>query len=121
VAIRVGQALCYWILTESGQVVARTSIQKFTDDELKSPVTITELAQFDEKIQAKLGKSISETEDENPNTYLLDIYDDEDVTEAYDPDTARDENDLYPDQDTYDQYITSQVLFREGTTMIKER
>jgi len=114
VAHRVGQALCYWILTESGQVVARTSIQKLTDDELKSPVTITELAQFDEKIQAKLGKPILETEDENSNTYFLDIYDDEGVTESYDPDAARDEDDLYPDQDTYDQYITSQVLLPRG-------
>ncbi len=34
VAHRVGQALCYWLFTRTGQVTARTSVQKLTDIEL---------------------------------------------------------------------------------------
>jgi hypothetical protein len=114
VAHHVGQALCYWILTETGQVLARTSIQKLTHDELRSPATITELAQFDEKVQTKLGKPIMEITDENPNSCLQDIIEDEEVIEPYDIQMSREEDDLYPDQDTYDQYITSQVLLPRG-------
>lgn len=101
-------------MTETGQVLARTSIQKLTHDELRSPATITELAQFDEKVQTKLGKPIMEITDENPNSCLQDIIEDEEVIEPYDIQMSREEDDLYPDQDTYDQYITSQVLLPRG-------
>ena len=34
VAHRVGSSLCYWVLTESGKVLTRTTIQHITNDEL---------------------------------------------------------------------------------------
>jgi hypothetical protein len=77
-------------------------------------MTITELAQFDTKVELKLGKPVTEAKDENPNAYLQDIYDNEEVIEAYNIDLTRDDDDLFPDQDTYNQYITSQVLLPRG-------
>jgi hypothetical protein len=34
VAHRAGQALCYWILTITGQVITRTTVQPIPSDEL---------------------------------------------------------------------------------------
>jgi hypothetical protein len=98
----VGQALCYWILSNTGQVLARTSIQKLTDDELKSPLVLGEISQFDSIIEQKLGKSM-DIKDDNPNAYLQDIYDDEEVVEPFNVNATQHEEDVYPDQDTYDQ------------------
>jgi len=126
VAHRVGQALCYWILSNTGQVLARTSIQKLTDDELKSPLVLDETSQFDSMIKQKLGESM-DIKDDNPNAYLQDIYDDEEAVEPFDVDATQHEEDMYPDQDTYDQYISAQVLlprgdnFEKGTVMRRKR
>ena len=37
VSHRVGSALCYWVLTEKGKIIARTTVQHVTRDEDKSP------------------------------------------------------------------------------------
>jgi hypothetical protein len=50
VAHRVGQALCYWVLTSNGQVIARTTIQKLSNEEQMSPVTQEEIRSFDLQI-----------------------------------------------------------------------
>jgi hypothetical protein len=50
VAHRVGQALCFWVLTNTGQVVARTTIQKLSNEELLSPVVQEEIKAFDKDI-----------------------------------------------------------------------
>ena len=36
VSHRVGSALCYWVLTESGKVIARTTVQHMTTTDLST-------------------------------------------------------------------------------------
>jgi hypothetical protein len=37
VSHRVGSALCYWILTEKGQILSRTTVQHVTREEVQNP------------------------------------------------------------------------------------
>jgi hypothetical protein len=52
VAHRIGQALCFWILTNTGQVVARTTVQKLSNEELLLPKE--EIKAFDKVISEHL-------------------------------------------------------------------
>jgi transposase len=112
VAHRVGQALCYWILTNNGQVIARTTIQKLSNEEQMSPVTQDEIRSFDLQIANHLSPN-SQGDDELFN--LQDIACDEPL----EPDSSMPEQDDFPDNDTYDQYITAQVLLPRGDTYEK--
>ena len=58
-AHRVGQALCYWILTETGQVIARTTVQPLSADELATTSIQEDLKAFDNAITKRLGDTIT--------------------------------------------------------------
>jgi hypothetical protein len=47
IAHRVGQALCYWILPESGRPLARTTIQAVSQDELATQVIKDQICALD--------------------------------------------------------------------------
>jgi hypothetical protein len=55
VAHWVGQALCYYILTSNGQVIARTTVQPIPQEILKTKATKQQIAEFDQKIIMKFG------------------------------------------------------------------
>jgi hypothetical protein len=124
IAHRVGQALCYWLLTSTGQVIARTTIQSFTNDEKLSPVIQNELKAFDAECRNRLAAG---TSDDNTNYFLQDVYPEgigtfdvhQDPDEPYENDAIQDEDDEYPDQESYDRYITAQVLLPRGDTFDK--
>jgi hypothetical protein len=50
VAHRIGQAMCYWILPESGIPIARTTIQSFTVDEVATEEVQNALKAYDDLI-----------------------------------------------------------------------
>ena len=54
VAHRVGSDLCYWVLTSTGKVIARTTVQRVVKDDLSLPTIQTKLEEFDTKIKEKL-------------------------------------------------------------------
>lgn len=98
--------MCYWILTETAKVIARSTVQSIpkehrNTDEMRESVRI-----FDAKILEKLG-DISKDHDYNLNVELPDY-----VTPEYspfEPENVMPEADDW-DSDAYDQYITAQVL-----------
>ena len=47
IAHRIGSDLCYWILTKSGKVVARTTVQHVVKDDLDKPEIVEKVKQFD--------------------------------------------------------------------------
>jgi hypothetical protein len=115
VAHRIGQALCYWILTESGTVIARTTVQKLTSDELNNHLVQERIQEFYKKVRDKLGDTM-EPIDVQPtaNTYLQDI-----ETGTFDPvkpEAKMPEADQF-DTDTCDQYLGAQVLLPKGNFM----
>lgn len=54
IAHNVGSALCYWILTEAGHIVARTSVQHVTRDERLEPTLMAKITTFDETVKTRL-------------------------------------------------------------------
>ena len=56
VAHHVGSALCYWILNEKGNVIARSTVQHIPVIDLQSPTISKDLLAFDEKINEALAK-----------------------------------------------------------------
>jgi hypothetical protein len=54
VAHRVGQAMCYWLLPESGIPIARTSIQLIASDEINTETFKEILSKFNQQIGDKL-------------------------------------------------------------------
>jgi hypothetical protein len=116
VAHRVGQALCFWVLTNTGQVVARTTVQKLSNEELLSPVVQEEIRVFDKDILEHLPAYRGNLED--LFHYPKDSHDLEcDI--PLEADSSMPEQDDYPDAETYDQYITAQVLLPRGDTYEK--
>jgi hypothetical protein len=107
----VGQALCYWLLNLSGQVVARTTVQKNTNEELLSPAVQSNIKAFDTQIQRIFDEG--EIKDDNPDSYLLDE-NINDCDEPFDPQAAMPEQDSFVDADTYDKFISAQVLLPQG-------
>jgi hypothetical protein len=86
VAHRVGQAPCYWILTKTGKVIARTTIQKMNSDD--SMIMLAEIKEFDAAIHARFHDDIyiSVDPDSNTNVYLQDLYDADAISRPFDND-----------------------------------
>jgi hypothetical protein len=112
VAHRVGQALCYWILTDNGKVIARTTVQKPSPDELRDTAVISQIDAFDGKIKVVFDQEYDKPLDENRNIYLQDV-DDANII-PYDDDAVMPEADVTPDVDSYDSYISSRVILPRG-------
>jgi len=55
VAHQVGQAMCYWILTENGQVVAHSTVERVYPDELGTNSFKTDCSRFDAEIRRRIG------------------------------------------------------------------
>jgi hypothetical protein len=119
VAHRVGQALCYWILTKSGKVIARTTIQKMKVDESKRMQD--EISKFDTAIHTPYHGNIytSEDSDTNTNGYLQDLYETDKACIPFDADASMPEDDDTPEQEIYDQYISAQVMLPRGDSYDK--
>jgi hypothetical protein len=67
VAHGVGQAICYWILTDTGNVIARTTVRKPSLDELKDPTILSQIDVFDDNIRAVFGCDHDKPLDYNTN------------------------------------------------------
>jgi hypothetical protein len=93
VAHRVGQALCYWILTNSGQVVTRTTVQPLTSNEIKTQNIQDLIKTFDQQIAATLGTTCSTPETNIQNSYLQDV--DDGVFEPYEPEATMPKADAF--------------------------
>jgi hypothetical protein len=74
-AHQIGQALCYFILKENGQVIARTTVRSLTDTEITDEKEIQARANFDKSINDNIGAfdddmihAIPNDEPEEPST-----------------------------------------------------
>ncbi len=60
VSHRVGQALCYWILTESAEPISRTTVQTIPGDELSSQRVQDLLTKFDKSVSERLDRGAND-------------------------------------------------------------
>jgi hypothetical protein len=58
VSHRVGQAMCFWVLTDNVTVISRTSVQAVTRDELNTTVICDRLYDLDQRIENRIGNNV---------------------------------------------------------------
>ena len=130
VSHHIGSALCYWILTDTGKVLSRTTVQHLTQAEVRDPEIQESIRQFHMKLDAAIGEGQYEYDDEITDF----VNDDVDVTVSNDleeppylgleplsdMDMFVDNSDSRLTADTYDQYVGAEVALpdRKGQTLL---
>jgi hypothetical protein len=111
VSHRVGSALCYWILTDKGKVLARSTVQHLTKEDALQDTVQVSIQAYHVSLHDKL-----EVEDNVVNNFQGFILNDEDDdpdtvnTEAFD-ESVKDLDDVLDDnlEDSYDGYINAEL------------
>lgn len=117
-AHRVGQAMCYFILQENGQVIARTTVQPLTYDELQSEDIKQKIMEFDRNLQERIGKPelVTDAEAHPSSPRMIDV--DEDVLELWESEAVMPEADDDA-LELLDNYISAHVLLPKGDSFAK--
>mmetsp|Transcript_24287 Transcript_24287/g.34810 ORF Transcript_24287/g.34810 Transcript_24287/m.34810 type:complete len:1184 (-) Transcript_24287:1334-4885(-) len=118
IAHRVGQALCYWIIPESGRPLARTTIQAVSQDELSTQVVKDQLVALDLQILEHFGM-----QNEAPEgiDYDFNFYrEDEDYDEIIDH-VPIDPEARHPEADCYDELLLAEPLMPRGEGLERAR
>ncbi len=114
---RVGQTLCFWILTGNGTVESRSSVQDCSDDEQKSDNILKQLQAFDSKLHEKLGDDVPNAAIESQPVKMLYLWDEEDDFEVpIEPEASQEDEDKISDS-TYDQLLATEVYLPQGDKM----
>jgi len=117
VAHRVGSNMCYWVLTDTGQVLARTTVQRVTKDNLQVTTIQERMRVYTQKITERLDdwNHVITTPAEGL------ILDDE-VEDANDEpeQETQPEQDNYTD-DAYNAYLGAALLIPHGDSYITGR
>jgi hypothetical protein len=98
----VGSDLCYWIVTESGQVVSKTSVEHVTRDDYLNEDVKAKVKEFEKKLGECLNDSkfILQGED-NVNLKMLEDLDDEGIGTMM-------EDGITPTEEEYDGMIVEE-------------
>ena len=119
--------MCYWILPKSGVAIARTTVQRISQDESATDAVRDEIRQYDLSIKDKIGDSVTDADAPAPPlgiTPQAHFQQDEDGDPPdegdggpgfvpYDPASTMPDADDF-DADAFDAYISAQVLLPEG-------
>jgi hypothetical protein len=62
VSHRVGQAMCFWVLTENANAISHTSVQAMSKDELNTDAIKSLLQTFDHTINDKIGDHLTNSQ-----------------------------------------------------------
>ena len=71
---RVGSDLCYWIVTESGRLVSKTSVEHMTQEDYVQEGMKEQIEEFNKKLEERLDDTNFTLDDiEMGSNYLEDI------------------------------------------------
>jgi hypothetical protein len=131
VAHRIGSDLCYWVINDNGNVLARTTVQHVTDLDRKQPETAERIKTFDEALSAKLGDANHELPDVVPgSSFFLEDLELGDggvpIPEVDDPVYADGEEGAFEQdeftEDVMDGYLNAELLLPDSANnMVKAR
>jgi hypothetical protein len=118
VAHKVGQPMCYWILTKKGTVLSRTTVQPMTLDERRRPEEQMLMADLDAEIKAKLGDSVNsaDVDDGDPDEIFGEALDEGLLDERF---QRKEADDFTPD--SLDEYLTMKLLMPRGDEMLRAK
>jgi hypothetical protein len=112
VSHRVGQAMCFWILPQSGIPISRSSVQAISADELATTAIRWALNLYDDAIEQVLGDSVPSQD--LPVVPLKDLYllDEDNALDEpddpFEPEAEKDDADAFTDA-AYDSLISAEV------------
>jgi hypothetical protein len=128
VSHRVGSDLCYWLITESGKIIAKTSVEHVTRDDYLQTNKKAKSDAFNQRLEEPLDNAnfVIDGEGEFDSMYLDDIEDDENhgVTYANDINTptAKEYNNMVTperpeddDEEAIDKYLNVELIMNTGT------
>jgi hypothetical protein len=119
-----GQAMCYWVLSDTATPIVRSTVQPIPKEDLECEEVKIALAALDDKIKSRFRESPSE---DSIHTYSLDDPNDDQsealdhITPEYapmDPESKMMEADNW-EPESYDQYISAEVrLQKDGKEVL---
>ena len=125
---RVGSDMCYWLITESGKLVSKTSVEHVTQEDWANESKRKQIQEFDIKIAARLNdENFMIPGDMQYHRQYLDITDDDDneitTTAAAEANTPSDaeygdmivDDIVDADDDAVDKYLTAELILDVGT------
>jgi len=112
IAHRVGSDLCYWVLTSTGKIIARTTVQRVVKDDYLLPTVKTKMEEFDAKVKEKFKEE--RHRELAPADGL--ILDDEDANDEPEEEVKVEQDDFT--EDTYDAYLGAELLVPSGDNFI---
>ena len=128
VSHRVGSALCYWVLTDKGKILARTTVQHVTKEEVAKPDIQQNIRDYHTTLADTIGNEEFFNDMDGMHSFINDDVDcetDQDIldwTEEYhglpqspELDDIIDNTDVRKQADTYDQFIGAQVQLSDQT------
>ena len=119
VSHRIGSALCYWVIDAKGQVLACTTVQHVTDQELKSDDIRTQFEHLDSGLTERLRDDNFVASDTAEMLYEEDVEDEFNaIDEGIDNPEPIDKDglagDIEEDTNVYDEYLGAELLFDVG-------
>jgi len=115
VAHRVGSDLCYWVLTSTGKVIARMTVQQVVTNDYQLPTVKTKMEEFYAKVKDKF-KDERHREPAPADGLILDDEDANDEPEE----GVKVEQDDFTD-DSYNAYLGAELLVPSGDNFIVSR
>jgi len=127
VSHRVGSDMCYWLITESGQLVSKTSVEHVTRDEYLKPDKKKQIEDFNTKLDERLDDANFELPGDAgfDAVYLDDIDVDENPGVTFDGGVTPSDDDYGDmnvgerpeddDEEAVDQYLNMELTMDVGT------
>jgi hypothetical protein len=118
IAHRVGQAMCYWLLPQSGIPITRTTIQPVSEEELQTDAIKEQIKAFD----TLLGDKITSLTD-NPNVKMQLYHGDEDIKDdiIHEEETEQNNADAEPELDMHDELLLSEPTLQTMNGPLKAK
>ena len=124
VAHRIGSDLCYWLLLSTGHVVARTTVQHVTREDILNPEVKAMITEFDEAIVDRLDDQNFQANNDANTFYIQDDDTDDTSGELGTTPTVDEYGDMivpdlpeFDDEDDgfADKYLNAELMFDVGT------
>jgi hypothetical protein len=126
IAHRIGSNMTYSILTQSGRVIARLTVQHVKTTDLQQPTIQTKIEEFEEVIKATLSEDKFVIEE--PGFFYMDDDDDDDdqingviLTDEEYGDLIQEPTPDVDDVEKYDKYLNAEFVINRGDEPIRVR
>ena len=123
VASRTGRLMCYHVLTQTGEVISRSSVQRVTNLELSTSIVKDTFAKFDERIRLKIRPTKERGyigDKPNPEDWNDLIEEDEDFADEFqkifNDNTIKEADDEFTPEIFHDHYVNMEVALPRDDT-----